>query len=350
LNPLDLVGFSGRALRTWFGRLPSPYKLTFSVTERCNLRCRSCNIWRSRRADELSYEEIDHFFAANPSLRWVDLTGGEITLRPDILDITRSAIRHLPHLFQFHFPTNGTRPAEAEAVAATAVSMGVPKVVVSVSMDGPPDLHDAWRGMPGTWASAVETYLRIRDIRRAEVYFGMTLGRDNLSLIFPCLDALARRIPGLTARDLHVNIAHESFYYGSPEIAPLDPPAAADALRRFMQARGFSANPVHLLEMLYQRKVPQYLRSGHSPVPCQALSSSLYLDPGGVVFPCTAFPARLGSIRDTDYALDALWRSPEAVSLTADIRQKRCPGCWTPCEAYQSIIANLPKIATWRVC
>lgn len=347
MKAFAVANFAAAAARTWFGRLPAPYKLTFSVTERCNLRCRTCNIWQKRPRDELSFEEIDRFFLENPSLRWVDLTGGEVTLRPDIVEIARSAARRLPHLFQFHFPTNGTSPAKVEEIAAAVVGMGVPKVVVSISVDGPPDVHDDLRGVPGTWKRAVEAYRRVRGIEGAEAYFGMTLTRATTSAVFACVEALAAHIPGFTARDLHLNIAHSTFYYGCPEVESLDARATADVLSRFMRVRGFPRTPVHLLEMLYQRHVPRYLRTKESPVACQALSSSLFLGPHGEVFPCTTFDATLGSIRDTGYRLDALWRGESCRDLRERILQGRCPGCWTPCEAYQSLIANLAVPSTW---
>ncbi|MBN1425967.1 radical SAM protein [Candidatus Fermentibacteria bacterium] len=346
MRPFPLARFGIRALQTWRGRLSRPYKLTFSVTERCNLRCRWCNIWRSDGEGELGLDEIDRFFAANAAFAWVDLTGGEITLRPDILEITHSASERLPHLFQFHFPTNGTMPLRVEAVVETALRAQIPKVVVSVSIDGPPELHDTLRGRPGTWEHAVETYGRVRRIG-GEAYFGMTISHDNLKALSPTMEALAARVPGFTPRDLHLNIAHSTFYYGSPQLPAL-PQETVDTLAGFMKARGFPKNPVLLLEMLYQRKVGAYLSTHRSPVPCQALSSSLFVDARGSVFPCTSYDLRLGNLREMNYCLEKLWTAPETAALAHDIRHGTCPGCWTPCEAYQSIIANLARPSTWR--
>ncbi len=346
MNARALTLFGARAFQSALQRLPSPYKLTFSLTQRCNLRCTSCNIWRSRGREELSHEEIDRFFRANPHLMWVDLTGGEITLREDIIAIAHSAVR-LPRLFQFHFPTNGTLPDRAAEVARVAVERGVPKVVVSVSVDGPPAVHDALRGKAGTWDRAVETYVKVRGIG-AEAYFGMTVSGHNLNALFPCLEALSKRVPGFTPRDLHVNIAHSTFYYGAPSVPPLDIDEASSTIARFVRTRGFPRNPVLLLEMLYLRKVPQYLRTKRSPVRCQALSSSVFVNHAGDVFPCTTFEHRLGNLRDVGFDLARLWHDPSTVSLASAIGRGQCPGCWTPCEAYQSIIARIFSPSTWR--
>ncbi len=343
----NLLSFGLQAVRTCLGRLNRPYKLTFSVTDKCNLRCRSCNIWKQKIGDELSIDEIDLFFSKNPGIYWLDLTGGEVMLRQDFPEITRSAVRNLPHLFQFHFPTNGTLPDRTERSTQIALDLGIPKVVVSVSIDGPPRLHDELRDRHGTWESAVETYGRIKALPGAEVYFGMTLGAENLDLVSETIDSIAAKIPGFGPADLHLNIAHDTFYYGNPGVSPLAPHEVEAVLRSFMGMRGFPSNPVLLLEWLYQRKVPQYLETRKSPIRCQALSASLFLTATGDVFPCTSYEEKLGNLRDVDFDLGVVWDQPTSIRLFEEIKRGQCPGCWTPCEAYQSIMASLPRPGTW---
>ena len=343
-----LLRFGLRAGRTWFGRLPRPYKLTFAITKKCNLRCASCNIWAQQSADELSLEEIDTFFSRNSEISWLDLTGGEVMLRPDFHEIIRSAARNLPCLFQFHFPTNGTFPERTYESTRVAVSLGFPKVVVSISIDGPALLHDELRSKSGTWDLAVETYERIKSIPRADAYFGMTLTERNLPFLFDTLDALASRIPGLRAKDLHLNLAHDTFYYGNPSITPLGTREVAEKLSRFMKLRGLPLSPILLLEWLYQRKIPEYLDTGTSPYPCEALSSSLFIAANGDIYPCSSYDRKLGNLRNMDFDYGPLWECRSTVELSRDIKHGVCPGCWTPCEAYQTIVACLPKPKMWR--
>jgi MoaA/NifB/PqqE/SkfB family radical SAM enzyme len=82
--------FSTNILLSAFGGLKHPYKLTFAITNKCNLKCKTCNIWQRKPENELTFAEIDKFFAANNYFNWIDLTGGEIFLRKDLPDISRS--------------------------------------------------------------------------------------------------------------------------------------------------------------------------------------------------------------------------------------------------------------------
>src|SRR5439155_149151 len=101
------TALAGAALRANLGRLDFPFKLTFCVTFWCNYRCQTCNIWKMAPRDELRLEEIQRFFRRSGRFLWVDLTGGEVTLRRDFIDVCHAVIDGCPDLLLLHFPTNG---------------------------------------------------------------------------------------------------------------------------------------------------------------------------------------------------------------------------------------------------
>jgi radical SAM protein with 4Fe4S-binding SPASM domain len=70
------------------------------------------------------------------------------------------------------------------------------------------------------------------------------------------------------------------------------------------------------------------------------MRSSCFVDSWGNVFPCTIYDKKIGSLREVDYDLGRLWQSAEADALQQEIWDYDCPQCWTPCEAYQSIMGN----------
>ena len=81
------VALAARAARANFVRPPFPYKLTFCVTYWCNYKCQTCNIWKMKPRDELRTDEIRRFFERSSGFSWVDITGGEVSLRKDFVDI-----------------------------------------------------------------------------------------------------------------------------------------------------------------------------------------------------------------------------------------------------------------------
>ena len=86
-----------------FLRLRFPYKLTFTLTYKCNLECKTCFIWKKKHQEELTLNEIDRFFKKSNSFSWIDLTGGEIFLREDLLDILEIIFKHCRNLCILHF-------------------------------------------------------------------------------------------------------------------------------------------------------------------------------------------------------------------------------------------------------
>ncbi|HIE43193.1 MAG TPA: 4Fe-4S cluster-binding domain-containing protein, partial [Candidatus Omnitrophica bacterium] len=100
-----------------FNRLSSPYRLTYALTYRCNLTCKICLIWKKRNSHELSIYEIKRFFKRLNNLCWLDLTGGEITLRGDVEDVIDIIIENSPYLSILHLSTNGQIPEKILSIA-----------------------------------------------------------------------------------------------------------------------------------------------------------------------------------------------------------------------------------------
>ena len=62
--------------------------LIFFVTSRCNSKCRTCFYWEELNQDtDLSFEEIERLSATMPRFNEIWLSGGEPTLRADLVEI-----------------------------------------------------------------------------------------------------------------------------------------------------------------------------------------------------------------------------------------------------------------------
>ncbi len=342
---------AGQVLTSNLRELRMPYRMTMILTYRCQLRCSMCGISRREPGEELTAGEIARFLAHSPGLSWINLSGGEIFLRPDLHEIVDAIYESCRGLYLLNFPTNGY---ETETIVRVLTEMTrrsrSPRLMVTVSVDGPPALHDRIRGVTGSWERAVETYRCLRRLQgpRFSVSLGMTLQQANAEAFEKTVRAVNERIGGIRYRDFHVNVAHRSDHYyvnadrdvfGDQEQIQ----AQLGLIRKL--CRGPLFDPVGYLERQYQERAQDFLHTGLTPMPCQALGASFFVDPAGVVYPCTIDNRALGNIRDYDFRLDRLWQSAQRISLRQEVRAGKCPQCWTPCEAYQSILANL---LPWR--
>jgi len=335
------------AFKANLGRLDFPFKLTFCLTFWCNYRCQTCNIWKMKPRDELTLDEIRRFFERSGRFLWVDLTGGEVTLRKDFIDVCHAVIDGCPELLLLHFPTNGylTDKVVAAARAITTRPGRKPeKVIITVSTDGDEHTNDEIRGIEGGWRRQLETFKQLRALPGVDAVLGMTLSAANVDHYPVAFAAAQREVPDLRHDEFHVNIVHESPHYlGNTDLglrANASREKLAAAIEQYAHLRGIPRGPVGYLERTYLAHVRQYLETGKTPMRCHALSASCFIDSWGNVFPCTIYDRKVGSLRDVDYDLARLWNTPEADALEQEIFDYQCPQCWTPCEAYQSIMGN----------
>ncbi|MCA9695977.1 MAG: radical SAM protein, partial [Myxococcales bacterium] len=164
-----------RLSETWFHRLDSPNRLVLDVTRRCNLRCAMCRTWEDPRRDELSVPEIADLMRQLPRLTWLDVTGGEVFLRRDAHALLTTIAARARALKILHYPTNGwfTRRV-VETCAALRERRPEVQLIVTVSIDGPPALHDRIRGREGAFDRAIETFTALRAMDGVDVYVGTT--------------------------------------------------------------------------------------------------------------------------------------------------------------------------------
>ncbi|ACV22197.1 Molybdenum cofactor biosynthesis protein A [Slackia heliotrinireducens] len=148
--------------------------VVWNCTRTCNLKCVHCYAGSdAQRYDELTTDEaktmIDDLAAFGcPVLLF---SGGEPTIRPDLVELMGYAKQKGMRVV---ISTNGTliTPEKAEEYAKVGLSY------VGVSIDGVPETHDKFRGVPGSFERSMEG---IRNSRNAGIKVGlrMTINKRN---------------------------------------------------------------------------------------------------------------------------------------------------------------------------
>jgi Y-X(10)_GDL-associated radical SAM protein len=135
-----------------------PVHVVWEITLACNLKCQHCGSRAGRpRPHELSTEECLDVVEqlARLGTRELTLIGGEAYLRHDWTEILRAARRHGMYCAVQTGARNLTDQRLAAAVDAGLQGLGV-------SVDGLPDLHDRVRGVPGSYAMAIDALRRAK--------------------------------------------------------------------------------------------------------------------------------------------------------------------------------------------
>lgn len=331
-------------------KLRVPYRCTFICTYKCNLNCQMCNIWKRKDHNDLSLHEIDDIFSKAPFFSWINISGGEIFLRDDIVQMIEIIDKRSKDLYILDFPTNGFCSEKIEEdVTAILQKTKVPNVFITISLDGPEDLHDSIRGKSGSWQKALDTYARLKHInnKKLKVFFGTTLNKDNISKLEIMKNDVRGKLGiGIPDNVFHFNLPHISeHYYGNSD---MDLSGLEDMIKILKEQRHKEKknwlSPVQFLERQYAKVANKVLINKEQPFSCQAANASVFIDPQGAVYPCTNFPVVMGQLRQSKYDLVEILNSSQKKDIRCDIEKNKCPICWSPCEAYQSILGQIWKV------
>ncbi len=333
----------GLRLRDLLGLRSYPFKLELLVTGACNSRCRTCSIWKkSASASEMSISHASRLIrSARPQLRWVSITGGEPTLRNDLVELVDEIVRvGGTDLKVIQFTTNGLRPDRIKDMFPEIFRITRHlSVFVSVSLDGLEDSYEEVRGIPGGFALVRQSMTELRNAAASHpdvsLSHQVTVSRYNLDGLPALVDYVFADGDSPT-----FTWATDGFLLsGRDSLVDLrtDPGRIDDAVRIIGRHYGFG----RLLDIppgLFLRLSKPYFKTGLSVLPCWAGRAAVTVDADGVVYACDTAEYRIGDLADSDHDLKSLMNSEGAVAALGAAR--RCRGCWTPCHAYTSMMSS----------
>ena len=335
-----MLKFIGSVAASNFKRLGSPFKVSWAVTYRCNLRCKMCNIWDKKdHPPEVNADEIGALFSRPHHVHWLGITGGEPFLRTDLIDIVDAALTPSKTLNALHFATNGSYTDRVENLVHTLKKRHKKlKIVFTVSIDGPEALHNHIRGIDGTWGRALATFKMLKKIPNVKPQFGFTLSHNNLDKFERTFLALGDVYPALTFDDMTVNVFQRSnFYYENHAMPELDPARLTREIQKILAMDKDRLSLNNFLRRKYLKLYLQFLKTRKSPVKCQSFASTCFLDPYGNLFPCAVYNRKLLNIKETVLSLNEIWQLKEALRIHTECARNKCPSCWSPCDAYSAM-------------
>jgi MoaA/NifB/PqqE/SkfB family radical SAM enzyme len=327
-----------------------PLHLTFFATRRCDARCPFC-FSRGRAAPaspELSLAEIGRIAPTVGPLLWLAFSGGEPTLREDLQEIAAIFARHCRPVFVL-LSTNGLDPART-AAAARGLLAAAPRstVAVKLSLDGPAEVHDRLRGVPGAHARVLESLALLREIAarepRLEVGVNTVLCAASEGTVGEVFAEVAR-LDGVRTHTLSL-VRGE---IPDPALGAVDARRyreAAEALARGLREGSqpryrFAGSRLKAAQDVLQRRlIAETLARRGRAIPCHAGRLNLVLDERGGLYPCEDFSLRLGNVREHGFDVRATVASRRGRAVLAAIARGDC-WCTHECTMMTNILFDL---------
>ncbi len=336
-------------LESNFSRLRRPYKLNFSITYWCQSRCQHCSIWTIKPTNELSLDEIKEFAKQNGYFKWIEITGGEPFMRGDIVEVVSAFADACRGLYLLTIPTNSLSNYDMEIRKIERIAqLGIPNIVITVSLDGYRELEDKIRGVPGNYDKAIRIFKGIKELgaryRNLRCVFGFTVINANAGQFEKTANEVMKEVPGIGYSDFHINIGQvsDNYYANSSnpilartDLAMKDVEFLLDNMKHVKEKDIVSSAKTYL-ELRYLEDLLVFLKTGRSSVPNRDGELSVFLDSYGNVFPSIMTTRKLGNIRENGAGIGQLLRD---AGLGREKEQH-----FTACESYQSILASLIKI------
>ena len=285
------------------GRL-KPMQIMYAVTDRCNSRCTTCNIWSSQpKLELLTPEEVRNIFSQSlfSNVRFIINSGGEPSTRSDLNELFYAEHDALPKA-KLQVSTNALLPDKIISLVKSCQERDI-CVEVGTSLDGVGGKHDESRGVPGNFEK-VDYLIRKLDGRCA---VGFVLTEETA----PNLRELRSYLKTEFNIEPLVQWYNEARFY-SNTAEPTDNGTVLGILE------GLPASPTNELWIKHEQgKATRF--------PCYTLNTFFALKCNGEVVPCLKlWDMSIGNLRDLP--ADAVWTGTAANRARHTV--KNCRGCF----------------------
>jgi len=299
---------------------------------RCNCRCVMCDIWRIRQVREITPRDLEPHLTSLRELnvKWIVFSGGEPLMHSDISSLSR--VCRAEGVRVTLLTAGLTLEKRADIVAAS-----IDDVIVSI--DGPPDIHDEIRGVPGAYRRLQRGIEALRQLRaempihgrctiqkgnfgelRNTVHAARALNLNSISFLAVDTTSNAFNRPGGWSPGHQATVA-----LNTAEVAALE--SEIEALISEYENEIESGFVVENAEKL--RRIPLRFRSRLGQIPamaprCNAPWVSAVVESDGTVRPCF-FHRPIGNIHE--HPLADVVNSDEALNFRRNLDISRDPVC-----------------------
>ena len=341
-----------------------PETVSLFLTYRCNLRCPMCGQWgeggsfrsfdRATLAQELTIDEIRDLMEGLSSFSPnITLFGGEPMLYPGWIEVIKMV---KDHGMRCNIVTNGVL---LRRYIDEVIDSRLDELVFS--LDGPEEVHDAMRGLKGTFRKAVEGLERLREVKskkglkRPIVSISCTIYEINYNRLIDLVDvAESVGAESLTfhhllflsreACDEHNRIFEPRFgnrcndWYGfaRDRLPEIDVDRLLEEIRRIKER----SSPVKV--SFYPNFIDEEIRRYYTgwdfipttyPNRCKGLWMTAYIFPDGSVRPYHSMEFIAGNIRQARFT--KIWNNERYREYRRFVKKiKRFPVCSKGCTEF----------------
>lgn len=347
-------------------RIVYPMILNIPITYKCNLKCKTCNIWKLYITQpEVEKEELDatewiHFFERiGDFLFMLNIGGGEFILKDGIGDILQFVFKQsdIPKIIII---TNGYESDRIYNLLQELLKVSpVWKFIrVNISCDGLESIHDQTRGCENVFTRVISLFRHLRELTSRFINFQValsyTISSYNIGRLGEFWSEMRQQI-NLSPDEVCFNFQHYTYGFRvtNKEYDEMsrfrlrsDLNIALDIIR-LRKSNDLLSKLRNQGDSFYLKKIIDFINDSKKMIiPCISPGNcSLYIEPDGTICPCGHWQYSLGNIRNN---LEDVFSPANIKKLRSDIKKGECPNCWGMCEFPQNWLFNAGFLRRWK--
>lgn len=332
-----------------------PFNYTFSVTYRCNSRCKTCNIWNIQKKvkvdDELKTDEwIKIIKSLGGAPFWITISGGEPSLRRDLVEIIEAIVEYNNPAI-INLPLNGllTNTSDKIVKILEILKNFKTKLVINYSIDGIGKEHDEIRGIKDNWEKVIDNYWRTKELKKEfpnlVVGIHTVISRWNVTRLSEITKYLIEKLkPDQYITEIAEERVEMENFDDKPTPKQKDYEKAinflVEEIERSMENGKWKglAMITEAFRLEYYKYVRDLYLGRNSGMKSYAGFAACQISPTGDVWECAVYATKMGNLRDFDCDFKKLWNSEEAWKVRKKVKEEhKCP---LANEAYVNMLLN----------
>jgi len=344
-----------------------PKYARLSITDMCDSKCSMCHIWTIHKTDpktgkfkqtkklksEMTLNEFKQFVDSNPFLEDIMLTGGQTTLKKDIIEYWLYLDKKG---YRTGGPINMVKVDDIIKIQEELLSKlsGKQSHCVSVSIDGLGKVHDEIRGTPGGFKSAIKFLKWAKKQQAKYPFFDVVISHNitpNNYKEFPkfidfFINEIGIKASGITFRPTQLGTR---FSLKTSTTHQIISDKSANVKQDMLKVLKSIINKYPVYDDFYFRGLKKFFNEPNKQVmPCSAGFNTFFGDPYWNIYPCAPEMNniyKIGNLRETGFKIKPLWQSNRIKQIQKNIKEGKCTNCWTRCHSSQSVMANPIRLA-----
>lgn len=281
----------------YFRQLKEPIAVVWEITNNCNYRCPHCRAYMDvTKDDEVVEERVIQQLISNEVMS-VNISGGEPLLNPRILNIIKA---FSDENIDVGISSNGwLYPKMAEKLKKAG------QTFLQVSVDGPKEIHDAFRGVNGAFENAMKSLVIAKELG-IRTQMNVTITSKNISTLDYNLE-LAQKL-GID-RIFYRRVVPAG--KGKENIYIL--PNKEEYLRVIKRLSSIKSDVIDIaIDDPIVSVIQNPEGADNNAISCTAGIKSLGIDSNANVYPCIFLREKVGNLMDD--SLQEIWTKSEILS------------------------------------